>query len=446
MPRNQKVFVLGMAKSGYEAAKLLSRDYQVLITDQKKQDKAHVKDLEEKNVEFIVTSTPEELLNEEFSFVVKNPGILPSHPCVQKAHQLHIPVINEVELAYRYLPDNIQIIGITGSNGKTTTTTLVYEFLKAANVPVHLGGNIGYPVCSLIDQIKPHDILLLEVSDHQLVDMKDFTCHISALLNLSETHLDFHGTYEKYKQTKKKIFNHQKNIDFAIINQDDQEVLELTEDIQVTKKYFSKTQKTDCYIDENQIILNDFKICLEDILLKGMHNYENIMAALLIIDSLEIDLNCSKRVLKTFNGVEHRIEFVKTIHGIDFYNDSKSTNPTATITALKTFQNPIILLLGGYERGQNFDELNDDLEHVKCIICYGETKKRIEEYARKRKIDCIVTDSLKEATLKAYRIAEKNQTVLLSPASASWDQYDNFEIRGNEFKQIVNQLEGSIND
>lgn len=441
MPKNKKVFILGMAKSGYEAAKLLSKDNKVLITDQKEQNKANVDELLKLGVEYIVTDSPEKLLDDTYDLMVKNPGILPSHKCVQKARLLNIKIINEVELAYSYLPKNIKIIGITGSNGKTTTTTLVYEFLKAANASVHLGGNIGYPLCSLVDKIKENDILLLEISDHQLVDMYDFKCDISALLNLSETHLDLHGTYENYKLAKKKIFNNQNDTDIAILNYDDQEVMELTKNVNVTKKFFSKNSQKDIYITSNEIRIRDFIINFDDIKLKGIHNYENIMAALLIIDTLGIDLEYSRDVLKHFNGVEHRIEFVRDIKGITFYNDSKSTNPVATITALKTFKNPTILLLGGYERNQNFNELNDYLNNVKCIICYGQTKERIEKFANKLNILCYTYDYLKDSILKAYEIASSGDTILLSPASASWDQYDNFEIRGNEFKNIVWELE-----
>ena len=303
MPKNKKVFILGMAKSGYEAAKLLSKDNKVLITDMKEQNEQHVDDLISRGVEYVITDKPEELLDDSYDMMVKNPGILPTHKCVQKARELNIKIINEVELAYSYLPHDIKIIGITGSNGKTTTTTLVYEFLKAAKKSVCLGGNIGYPLCSLVDKIKPEDILLLEISDHQLVD--------------------------------------------------------------------------------NDIIkIGNFELNTKDIKLKGIHNYENIMAALLIIDTLDIDLECTRDVLKNFNGVEHRIEFVREINGVTYYNDSKSTNPVATITALNTFTNPTILLLGGFERNQNFNELSDYLGHVKCIICYGETKNRIKEFAQ----------------------------------------------------------------
>ncbi|WP_400239758.1 UDP-N-acetylmuramoyl-L-alanine--D-glutamate ligase [Methanobrevibacter smithii] len=441
MPKNKKVFILGMAKSGYEAAKLLSKDNKVLITDMKEQNKQHVEDLISRGVEYVITNKPEELLDDSYDMMVKNPGILPTHKCVQKARELNIKIINEVELAYSYLPHDIKIIGITGSNGKTTTTTLVYEFLKAAKKSVCLGGNIGYPLCSLVDKIKPEDILLLEISDHQLVDMYDFKCNISALLNLSETHLDLHGTYDNYKKAKKKIFNNQIESDIAILNYDDKEVMQLTSDVKVQKKYFSVKEKKDVYIENDIIKIGNFELNTKDIKLKGIHNYENIMAALLIIDTLGIDLECTRDVLKNFNGVEHRIEFVREINGVTYYNDSKSTNPVATITALNTFTNPTILLLGGFERNQNFNELSDYLGHVKCIICYGETKNRIKEFADKQNIKCFAFDSLKESIQKAVEISERNDTVLLSPASASWDQYDNFETRGNEFKETIWKLE-----
>ena len=441
MPKNKKVFILGMAKSGYEAAKLLSKDNKVLITDMKEQNKQHVEDLISRGVEYVITDKPEELLDDSYDMMVKNPGILPTHKCVQKARELNIKIINEVELAYSYLPHDIKIIGITGSNGKTTTTTLVYEFLKAAKKSVCLGGNIGYPLCSLVDKIKPKDILLLEISDHQLVDMYDFKCDISALLNLSETHLDLHGTYDNYKKAKKKIFNNQIESDIAILNYDDKEVIQLTSDVKVQKKYFSVKEKKDVYIENDIIKIGNFELNTKDIKLKGIHNYENIMAALLIIDTLDIDLECTRDVLKNFNGVEHRIEFVREINGVTYYNDSKSTNPVATITALNTITNPTILLLGGFERNQNFNELSDYLGHVKCIICYGETKNRIKEFADKQNIKCFAFDSLKESIQKAVEISERNDTVLLSPASASWDQYDNFETRGNEFKETIWKLE-----
>lgn len=441
MPKDKKIFVLGMAKSGFEAARLLGQNNEVLITDIKDQDETNLEILRKLGVKFVKTNSPEELLNETYDLMVKNPGILPNHKCVIKAKKLNIKIINEVELAYSYLPKNITKIGITGSNGKTTTTTLVYEFLKKAEAPVYLGGNIGYPICSLVNKIKKNDILLMEISDHQLVDMYDFKCDITALLNLSETHLDLHGTYDNYKLAKKRIFNNQLNNDLSIINFDDKEVLNLIKDIDIKKKYFSLKEKKDAYISDNGIHVKDFFISFDDIKIKGNHSYQNIMAALLIMDSLNIDLEFAREVLKNFNGVEHRMEYVKNIKGVDYYNDSKSTNPASTIIALKTFENPIILLLGGFERKQNFNELNDYLNNVKCIICYGETKDRIKLYVDSKNIKCYKFDNLHDSIIKANEISTNGDVVILSPASASWDQYDNFEIRGNEFKKIVNDLE-----
>ena len=200
MIKNKKVFILGMARSGYEVAKLLSKyNNDILITDMKEQDPNHVKELEELGVKYIVSEQPEYMLDASYDYVIKNPGIRKDHKCVLMALELGIPVINEVEVAYFFFPKDITIIGITGSNGKTTTTTLIYEILKEANLPVYLGGNIGFPVASLVEKVKNGDILVLEISDHQLVDMYDFKTNISVLTNLSEVHIDFHGTYEKYK-------------------------------------------------------------------------------------------------------------------------------------------------------------------------------------------------------------------------------------------------------
>ena len=191
---NKKVLVLGMARSGYEVAKLLSNyENEIIVTDAKEQDSAHLEELTSLGVKFVLSSNPELLLDDSFDYVIKNPGIRKDHICVLKARELNIPVVNEVEVAYHLLEDDIKIIGITGSNGKTTTTTMTYEVMEKAGLPVHLGGNIGYPVSSLVKRAHSGDILVLEISDHQLVDMYDFKADISALLNLSEVHLDFHG-------------------------------------------------------------------------------------------------------------------------------------------------------------------------------------------------------------------------------------------------------------
>jgi len=360
--------------------------------------------------------------------------------CLEKARSLNIPIINEVELAYFVLPD-VKIIGITGSNGKTTTTKLAYDILSSASMPVHLGGNIGYPLCSLVDKVKDGDILLLEISDHQLCDMYDFKTDISVFTNVSKTHLDFHESYDVYKGMKMRIFNHHTSDDIAILNGDNEEVLELTKNISSKKHYFSSLNKKDIFLENGIIICpNYIKIDTSTLKLKGEHNYENIMASILIAKTLSIPSDIVKRVIENFKGVEHRIEYVKEINGVSFYNDSKSTNNVATITALKSFTNPTILLMGGLDRGQDYNELLPFMNNVKEVICFGETKNKINEFCNLNYIKCFNFDTLKEAILKAFEDSLEKDIILLSPAHASWDQYKCFEDRGNEFKEIINNL------
>ena len=441
MMENKKIFILGMARSGYECAKMLSKyNNQILITDMKEQNIEHVKELEELGVKFVISENPDKLLDESYDYLIKNPGIRKDHKCVLKAKELNIPVINEVEAAYNFFPKNITIIGITGSNGKTTTTTLIYEILKEAGMPVYLGGNIGYPVSSLVEKVKAGDILVLEISDHQLVDMYDFKTNISILTNLSEVHLDFHESYDVYKNMKKKIFSHHTLNDISILNNDNDDVMELTKDINSNKKYFSKTDLVDCYIKDSSIYYNEKIIDLDEIKVKGMHNYENIMCAIMAVKEFNVSNEVVIKVLRNFNGVEHRIEYVKQINNRQFYNDAKSTNCEATITALKSFDKSTILLLGGLDRGHSFEPLNNYMSNVKQVICYGETKDRIKDWCNSINIDCIVTETLEEATVKAYEYSKEFDVILLSPACASWDQFESFEKRGEKFKEVVDKL------
>ncbi len=442
MFKNKKIFIFGLARSGYEVAKLLSNyNNDILVVDKTDTDMEHIKELNTLNVKFIKTDTPENLLDNTYDYVVKNPGIINIHPCILKAKELGIKIINEVEVAYDFIKDKATIIGITGSNGKTTTTTMIYEIIKKANLNVHLAGNIGYPLSSIVNKIKENDIIVAEISDHQLLDTYKFKTNISVLTNLSPVHIDFHGSYENYKNTKKKIFNNHTSNDLAILNLNNKDVLEITKDIKSTKLYFSNNTKTDIYLDNNIIYYKDKPILnTNDIKVKGIHNYENIMCMLGVVKEFNISDDIIIDYLKEFKGVEHRIEFVRNINDISFYNDSKATNTESTIVALKSFNNNVILLLGGLDRGHSFDPLNPYLKNVKYILTFGETKNRIKDWAKEQNINCLVFDTLKEATLKSYELATNNDTVLLSPACASWDQYKCMEDRGNEFKSIVNNF------
>lgn len=442
MYEDKKFFILGMARSGYEVAKLLGGMHnKILITDIKEQDEKHVEELKNMGIEYVITNSPEELLDSTYDYVIKNPGIHMDHKCVIRAKELNIPIINEVELSYHLLPENVQIIGVTGSNGKTTTVTLIDKIFKKANLNYHLAGNIGYPLASLVKKIKSDDILLMEISDHQLLDMYDFKTNISVLTNISPTHLDLHGTYEHYKNTKKRIFNNHTNKDIAIINSDNNDALEITKDIPSIKEYFSSKEKKQAYIYNEVIYYKDEEIVkIKDIKIKGSHNYENIMAAIMVVKKFGVSNEVIRDVLSNFNGVEHRIEFVRTVKGVDYYNDSKSTNPKSTITALSSFDNPIVLILGGYDRKEDFNVLKDYIDNVKYIVGYGQTKEKVKEFAIDNNIPYSLVENIKEVVPICYDKAVNGDVVLLSPACASWDQYDHFEERGDEFKFLVNNL------
>lgn len=443
MFENKKIFILGMARSGYSAAKLLDlHNNTILITDSKEQNQEHVKELEDKGIRVVISESPEGLLDGSYDFVIKNPGIKINHPVCEKARELNIPITNEVEVAYDFLPKDIKIIGISGSNGKTTTTTLIYNMLKEAGLPAVLGGNIGYPVCSLVENVKSGDVLVLEISSHQLNDIINFKTDISVLTNLSEVHIDHFGTYENYKAQKVKIFNRHTNKDIGIINLDNADSMAYDKKINSNKLYFSINNKNaNAHIEDEYICYNGEKIVkLDDILVKGNHNYENIMCAIMIVKQFGVKNEIVKNVLRQFKGVEHRLEFVRNINGISFYNDSKATNVKSTQVALSAFSNPTVLLLGGLDRGHSFEGLKPFLGNTKLIVCYGETKSRIKEFASSVGIKCVATEKLESATKVAYENSVSGDTILLSPACASWDQYEKFEDRGNEFKRIVNEL------
>lgn len=441
MFENKKIFILGMARSGYEAAKLLS-DYnnEIIVTDGKEQKEELVSELESLGVKVIITSDQLSLLDDSFDYVIKNPGIKYDNPVVVKAKELGIKVINEIEMAYSFLDKSVNIIGVTGSNGKTTTTTLISEFMKNSFDNVYLGGNIGIPLSNFVRDIKPNSYLVLEISDHQLCDMYDFKTNVSVLTNITPTHLDFHKSYEVYQMTKKKIFNNHTSDDLAVINKDDEVSMKITDDIKSTKVYYGHDKTNLAYYDEEGIYYDGkLVIKLDDIILKGKHNYQNIMGAIIAVKKYGVTDEVIQKVLKEFKGVEHRLEYVGTINGVTYYNDSKATNCVSTITALNSFDKPIILLLGGYDRGHSFHDLDNSMKNVKCVVCFGETKNRIEEFCNDLNIKCYKNDTLKEAMNVVKDICTPGDVVLLSPACASWDQYDKFEDRGDEFKNLVRE-------
>lgn len=440
--KNSKIFVLGMARSGYEVSKYLSRyNNEIIVTDAKEQDRDKVKELESLGVKVVITDKPANFIDETFDLVIKNPGIKYTNPLVVKASSLGIAVVNEMEVASYFFPKNLQVIGVTGSNGKTTTTNLIHEMLKASHKKVIMAGNIGIPVCSILDNLTDDTILLLEVSIQQLCNLSHFKTNVSVLTNLTPTHIDFLDTYENYKNTKKRIFNNHSDKDIAILNMGNADEMELTKDIKSHKIYFSSKMDADICVKGDYLnYFGEDIIKLEDIKLQGMHNYENACCAIGAVKHYGVSNEAIIQVLKTFGGVEHRLEFVRKVNGVEYYNDSEATNTVSTIIALKAFKKPEILILGGLDRGHSFDPLNDYIGNVKLVGCYGETKQKIEEWAHKMNLPVKVFDNLHDTTIYIASVASPGDVVLLSPACASWDQYKCCEDRGDEFKSIVNGL------
>ncbi len=442
---NKKIFVLGMARSGYEVAKVLAkRNNYIVVNDiSKDQDNEKVKELESLGVKVFLGDHPDDLLDDSFDYIIKNPGIHFDHKYLDFAGKHSIPVLDEIEIAYHFLPSNVKIVGITGTNGKTTTTTLTYEVLKKYfGSRVHLAGNIGFAFSGVLKDIKENDIVVMEISAQQLHDMYNFKCDVAVLTNIYGAHLDMFGTKEYYNASKKKIFNNQTKDDIAIVNGGNTEAKNLASDIKSNVKYFSSIDKEAiCYLDNDWIYYNDEKLIdTKKMNVKGVHNYENAMCAIIVAKEFKVPDDVICDVVENFKGVEHRIEFVRKYNDREFYNDSKATNIKATQIALSAFNNPVILLLGGLERNQDFGDLKEYLKYTKLVVAYGECKDRIVNIMNNIGIKAIKCNVLEEAVNIAYQNSEANDTILLSPASASWDQYKCFELRGEEFKKIVNKL------
>lgn len=447
MFKNNKVLILGLARSGYQAAKvLIKRGNTVILNDGKaeeKLDQEQIKELREAGVELIFGGHPDDLLDSSFDYLIKNPGVPIDHKYVLKARKLGIEVINEVEMAYRLLPKNVKIVGITGTNGKTTTTTLTYEILhKALGDKVFLAGNIGYPLCSILDKVKENDIIVMEVSCQQLENLSTFRPNVGLITNLSPAHIDFLKSYENYKYVKSKLFKNQDSSDVAIANMENNDVLEITKNIKSQVKYFSSAKEINgCYLKDGAIYYyGDKVIDTDSIFIAGKHNLENCMGAIMIAKEFKVSNDIICDVISNFKGVEHRLEFVAKVNGRSFYNDTEATNIKCTQIALSSFDKPIIVILGGLERGQDFFELAPFMEHVKAIVGIGQCRERVLEFGKSVNIPTYIYEKLSDGFDKCYEISENGDIILLSPASASWDQYKECEVRGAEFKSKVEEL------
>ncbi|NQH50496.1 UDP-N-acetylmuramoyl-L-alanine--D-glutamate ligase [Streptococcus suis] len=444
--KNKKVLVLGLAKSGESAARLLDKLGAIVTVNDGKpfEENPTAQSLLEDGIRVICGSHPLELLDEDFALMVKNPGIRYDNPMAEKAIGKGIPVWTEVELAY--LVSDAPIVGITGSNGKTTTTTMIAEVLNVGNKPAKLCGNIGYPASSVAQTATAEDTLVMELSSFQLMGTESFRPHIAVVTNLIASHIDYHGTFEDYVAAKWMIQRQMTAEDFVVLNFNQKEAKELAGQTKATVVPFSTQEVVDgAYLAEGKLYFKgEYIMDADQIGVPGSHNVENALATIVVAKLLGVDHQAIQESLSAFGGVKHRLQFVGEINGVSFYNDSKSTNILATQKALSGFDNSkVILIAGGLDRGNEFDELVPDLIGLKKMVILGQSAPRVQRAADKAEVETIEALDIEDATRKAFAIAEKGDIVLLSPANASWDMYANFEVRGDVFLQTFEELKES---
>lgn len=442
--QHKKILVLGLAKSGVSAAALLHKlGAFVTVNDSKPLDEnPEAQGLLEQGIKVVCGSHPIELMDEGFELVVKNPGIPYFNPMIEKAIEKEIPIITEVELAYQI--SEAPLVGITGTNGKTTTTTLIFDMLEAGDKHPLIAGNIGTVASGVAQEATSENTIVIELSSFQLMGIDQFKPRIAIITNLYDAHLDYHGTRKEYIGAKALITKNQTEEDFLIVNADQEEVMEIARNSRAQIVPFStnKVLETGAYVMDGWVCFNGEKIIeTKDIVLPGKHNLENILSAVAATLLSGADKGAIHKVLTTFAGVRHRLQYVDTIDERKFYNDSKATNILATENALAAFEAPIVLLAGGLDRGNAFDELIPALKNVKTLITFGETAEKVGQAGRDAGIKTILrADNVEKAVPVAFEHSEPGDVILLSPACASWDQYKTFEVRGDMFIEAVHKL------
>ena len=437
------VAVIGYGKSGKAALELLKKlGAKRVIYDQKLDVKDTDIDAERK-----ISGDFKEGNWEGVQCAVFSPGVPVFGEIGDFFREKKIPIIGEIELGY--MVEKGEVMAITGTNGKTTTTTLVGEIMKAYNEKTFVVGNIGNPYTLEADKTTEDSVTVAEISSFQLESTDTFCPKVSAILNITPDHLNRHGTMEKYEETKLSITKNQKKDQYCILNYEDERLRRAADRLPCQVEFFSSRQKIDngMYKDSqgNLVRTRDGKVLLnqKETRLPGDHNAENIMAALLMVEKMGVPDEIAIRVTKDFQPVEHRVEYVATVNGVEYYNDSKGTNPDAAIKGIMSMDRSTILIGGGYDKGGSFKDWIRSFDgKVKCLLLLGATKERIAEEAKECGFfDYKFVDSLEEAVKVAYELAQSGEAVLLSPACASWDMFDSYEQRGTMFKDYVRSLE-----
>ncbi len=443
----EKVVILGAGESGVGAALLAKqKEHEVFVTDSGEINALHKKELELNKIGFEEGHTEEKILSA--ALIIKSPGIPEENEVIKKIRAKGIEIISEIEFGYRYKGDS-KIIGITGSNGKSTTTALVYHICKTAGLSCALVGNIGYSFARQIAE-DPKDIYAAEISSFQLDDIKTFRPDIAILLNITEDHLDrYEYNFENYIKSKFRITENQTEKDVFIYCEDDEITMKNINNFLIRSNplpfTMSKPLPQGAYISDAKMHLKwkqeEVTMSIEDFAVKGKHNQYNTMAAGLAAVVMDIRKERIRDAVQTFESLEHRMEHVATIRGVEFINDSKATNVNSTWFALESMTQPTILILGGIDKGNDYSLIKDLVkEKVKAMVCMGTDNRKIHE-AFGNEVELIVnTNNAKDAVQSAFHFANKGDVILLSPACASFDLFKNYEDRGRQFKNAVKEL------
>lgn len=445
---NKNVLVLGLAKSGYYAAKLLHElGATVTVNDSKDlTGDLDAQELEGLGIRVLSGGHPANLMNEEFEVLVKNPGIPYENQVITEALNKNIPIITEVEVALSVMKSHL--IGVTGTNGKTTTTSIIQEMLSIDRTKgsAYALGNIGVPASKVALQVEEADDLVMELSSFQLMGTPTIRPEIAVITNITEAHLDYHGSKEAYEKAKLNLIRNQTEDDTLIYNEDQAHLKKMVLQVSQARLLpFSSTHylKEGISVKDESLYFNEEKIAdVSDIFIKGQHNLENFLAAVGVAKVKKVSNENIQKVMQRFTGVKHRTQFVGEWNKRIFYNDSKATNIEATEMAITGFDQPVILLAGGLDRGNSFEALVPSLKkNVKALVTFGETADLMKEAAELAKVRTIKkVKTMEDAVAIAYELSNPGDVLLLSPAAASWDQYENFEVRGDQFIEAVEKL------
>ncbi len=444
--KDKRVLVVGLGKSGVASALFLkAHGARVAVSDTKSGDELHneIPVLLDHGITVETGGHGERTFRGQ-DLIVVSPGVPVDAAPLLQARSLGESVIGEIELAAQFLPG--PIVAITGSNGKTTTTTLTGEILTAGGLSTLVGGNIGTPAISLAEQAKRETVIVLEVSSFQLETIQTFRPKIAVVLNVTPDHLDRHRTLEVYVAAKERIFENQRGDDFAVLNEDDPTCVAMAERTRAQVFWFSRQKevKQGAWVRDGSILFRDERgqreiMEVAEIPLKGAHNLENVLAAVCASALMGCAPEKIRQAVRDFKAVEHRLEYVATIRGVDYYNDSKATNVDATIKALESFPANIHLILGGKDKGSDYSVLNDLLrQRVKRVYTIGAAAAKIESQIQG--VEVVHAETLENALRKANAAAQPGDVVLLAPACASFDQFKSYEHRGKVFKEIVRGL------